>query len=130
MDLTSVFKNVISVNGGANMVGINDLTGTTTISGATVKVEVLASVDYLNGSGPFAGSMTLTYPDGSLLTFRQPGFATFDSTTQITTLKSQMTVVGGTGTAANAKGSGSYVGTRSTVLGGPVHLVVQAYTHQ
>ena len=53
VDLTSVFKNVIAVNGGASTVGINDTPlGTTTISGASVKVEVLASVDYLVAAVP------------------------------------------------------------------------------
>ena len=50
--------------------GWNRLTCTTRVGGETVDVELLGSVDYVNGSGDFFGFVTITFADGSSLGVR------------------------------------------------------------
>src|SRR6478672_1253410 len=44
--------------------GWNRLDGATTVDGQAVSVELLGSVDYTTGSGPFSGFVTFTFGDG------------------------------------------------------------------
>jgi len=56
---------------GAQVYGWNQLAGTDPASG--VSVAMLASVNYENGSGPFFGFVTFTFPDGSTLGVQMQG---------------------------------------------------------
>jgi len=125
VDETSISKNIKTVNNGAGTVGSNQLTGTTTVGSSSATVEVMANVIYTNGSGPFFGIMAVTLGDGSILTARMDGNAVLNSVTNVTAFDCKLTVVGGTGQYLNATGSGIFTGTRSTALGGAVHMDVQ-----
>lgn len=125
VDLTSASNNLKTLNGGAATTGWNQLVGSTTVSGASLKVELLATVTYVNGSGPFTGVANLTYPDGSVVTLKLDGLASYNPTSTTTTFSSSLKVLGGTATHAGATGVGAFTGSRNTALGGPVHLDFQ-----
>lgn len=101
--------------------GWNQLTGTTQVGDETVQVELLGEVDYVNGSGPFAGFVTFTFPDQSTLGVRMTGGKAVAATdTTEATFSSALEVVDGTGRYLGAKGKGTFDGTRKDALGGDV----------
>ena len=100
--------------------GWNQLTGASSLDDQPVDVEMLASVDYIDGSGPFSGFLTFTFADGSTLGFTMQGSAELDSAADETTFVSTLTVIGGTGTYAATTGSGVFSGQRTAELGGDV----------
>ena len=100
--------------------GWNELTGASSLDDQPVDVEVLASVDYIDGSGPFFGFLTFTFADGSTLGFTMQGTADLDSAADETTFASTLAVIGGTGTYAATTGSGVFIGKRTAELGGDV----------
>ena len=100
--------------------GWNQLTGASSLDDQPVDVEMLASVDYVDGSGPFFGFLTFTFADGSTLGFAMQGSAQLDSAADETTFVSTLTVIGGTGTYAATTGSGVFSGRRTAELGGDV----------
>ena len=101
--------------------GWNDLVGTATVAGQPVVVDLQGTVDYVKGSGPFGEFVTLTFADGSVLATRMQGTATA-ATDGSTTFAATMSVIGGTGTYANATGSGVFTGSRTGELGAPVQV--------
>jgi hypothetical protein len=110
--------------GNRNVYGWNLLTGAATIDGQRAQVELLGSVAYQAGQGPFWGFLTVTYPDGSSIGMRMEGRATVDGQTGQTRFRATLEVLGGTGRFVNVKGRGSWEGSRDTRLGGPVHMEV------
>jgi mannose-6-phosphate isomerase-like protein (cupin superfamily) len=100
--------------------GTNRLTGTATLDGQPVAIEMLANVDYVSGSGTFFGFVTFTFSDGSTLGTRVQGLATASTDGSSTTFTSTLGVIGGTGRYATTTGSGTFVGERGTALGGDV----------
>jgi len=102
--------------------GSNHLTGVGTVDGGeAVQVEMLATVNYTNGSGDFGGVITLTFADGSTLgLLMERGAAVAATDTTEATFHSGLSVIGGSGSLANAGGSGTFVGTRKEALGGAV----------
>jgi len=127
VDVTSISRNLKTY--GPVTAGWNQLTGTTTVNGAAATVELLANVNYRDGSGSFDGFITLTLPDTSAITFRMNGQATFNATTNATSFYSPLTVVGGSGSYASASGQGTFIGSRTTDLGGAVHVDLQLELH-
>jgi hypothetical protein len=105
---------------GGKTYGWNLLTGTSTLDNQPVGVELLGSVNYVSGSGPFSGSVTLTYADGSTLGVSMQGNASLDSATGDTALVATLGVIGGTGKYAATTGTGVFTGTRHAALGGDV----------
>ena len=122
VDLTSIFKVIKSYNNGAVTAGWNQLTGTTTVNGSAATVELLANVNYANGSGPFFGFVTITLPDTSALTLKMNGQALLNSGSGTTAFSSTLSTVGGSGSYASTVATGSFTGSRSSTLGSPVHL--------
>ncbi len=100
--------------------GWNTLTGASSLDDQPVDVEMLASVDYVDGSGPFFGFLTFTFADGSTLGFTMQGSAHLDPAADETTFASTLAVIGGTGTYAATTGSGVFSGQRTAELGGDV----------
>lgn len=100
--------------------GQNQLTGTVTVDGQPVTIQMLANVDYTAGSGPFFGFVTFTFSDGSTLGTRMQGLATANADASVTTFASMLGVFGGTGRYVAAAGSGSFTGERLSALGGDV----------
>ena len=100
--------------------GWNHLLGTATDDGQSVGVAMQASVQYTNGNGPFSGFVTFTFADGSTLGVSMQGVTTAQPSSTDAAFSSTLGVIGGTGTYANAKGSGTFTGTRQAALGGQV----------
>ncbi|MDO8388917.1 MAG: hypothetical protein Q7V57_00385 [Actinomycetota bacterium] len=102
--------------------GSNHLTGDGTVDGeGAVQVEMLATVNYTDGSGDFGGVITFTFADGSSLgVLMEDGAAVAATDTTEATFHSGLRVIGGTGSLVNAHGSGTFVGTRKEALGGAV----------
>ena len=93
--------------------------GSASVSGGAVDVEMIGNVDYTNGTGPFFGFVTFTWPDGSILSTTMDGGAQ-PASDGATSFAASLTVIGGTGRYANATGSGSFRGSRTGVVGSPV----------
>jgi Cupin domain len=105
---------------GLKTYGWNQLTGKSSLAGEPVEVELLGSVDYDNGNGPFSAFITFTYADGSTIATSAQGITTVDTATGTTTFAASLGVIGGTGTYAETTGSGTFKGSRTTALGGDV----------
>jgi hypothetical protein len=88
-----------------------------------VNVEMLATVNYTNGSGDFDGVITFTYADGSTLGFDMVDGSTVAATdTTDATFHSELEVIGGTGRYVNTTGTGTFDGSRKDALGGAVEM--------
>jgi Cupin domain len=107
---------------GEKTYGWNLLEGTATVDGQPVQVQLQGNVNYTNGSGPFSAFVTFTFADGSTLGTSAQGFASAIERRNATTFAATMLVIGGTGTYASAKGSGTFAGSRTEELGGNVAL--------
>jgi hypothetical protein len=119
--LTSQSRTLHEAGGsGDKTYGWNALIGASSLDDQPVDVEMLASVDYVDGSGPFFGFLTFTFADGSTLGFTMQGNAQLDSTADETAFVATLGVIGGTGTYAATTGSGVFVGQRTAELGGDV----------
>ena len=118
--LTSDSRTLVQV-GPANTItyGWNRLLGTATVNGQPVGVDMQASVQYTSGNGPFSGFVTFTFADGSTLGVSMQGVTAAQPNTSAT-FSATLGVIGGTGTYLEAKGSGTFTGTRQTQLGGQV----------
>jgi len=132
VDLTSVDKVLHTVGANdAGVYGANHLTGSGTDSdGSKVDVELLALVNYKNGSGSFDGVLTLTFADGDTLGLKLVGGKTVAATdTTDATFKSTLAVIDGTGEHLGATGKGLFSGARKDALGGVVQATfdVTAY---
>jgi len=98
--------------------GNGTLRGTTTIAGTPYDAELLGTLHYVDGSGPFTGWWTFTAPDGDRLALayraevRQRGTAT--------RITGRLHVIGGTGALVDVTGGGTLTGVRRTDLGGDV----------
>ncbi len=99
--------------------GWNRLTGTASGSGQPVGVELLGSVAYRDGSGPFSGFVTLTFADGATLGLQIQGTTTAGPNGSAA-FAATLGVITGTGRYAAATGSGTFVGSRTAVIGAPV----------
>ncbi|MEI7999940.1 MAG: cupin domain-containing protein [Actinomycetes bacterium] len=98
--------------------------GDTTIGGEAVRLDLTAQINYTDGSGPWTGLMTLTWPDGTTLggTIQGATVATNDGGASFV---GTIGVIGGTGRFAGATGgSGTYVGSRPGALGSPITATI------
>ncbi len=105
--------------------GWNDLNGPTRWGKSSAQVRFLGSVDYVDGTGPFGGFVTITRADGVKLAFSVSGWATTpadEKGTADATFRGTLTVIGGTGPYAKATGTGTMRGQRKAALGSPVGL--------
>jgi hypothetical protein len=109
--------------GNESTYGWNRLTGASTLNGQPVSIEMLATVDYTKGNGPFSGVVTFTFADGSTIGVSMVGTTTAQPNGTDASFASTLGVVGGTGQYVNATGSGIFTGTRSAALGTDVGAV-------
>jgi hypothetical protein len=96
-------------------------------------MRFLGSVDYVSGTGPFGGFVTITRADGVKLALSVSGWATSPQDQEGTanaTFRGTVTVIGGTGPYANAKGTGTMQGYRKAALGSPVELTFSVVVQQ
>jgi hypothetical protein len=104
---------------GSIVYGWNHLTGTATLDGKRVLVDVLGDVNYKAGNGPFGGFITFTFDDGTTLAVAMHGTAT-QSPDGASTVVATLGVLGGTGRYETAAGSGTFVGSRPAAVGATV----------
>ncbi|MCH9816317.1 MAG: hypothetical protein K0U64_07670, partial [Actinomycetia bacterium] len=124
-ELTSDYSKTYPVGASDSKVfGVNILAGNTKINGEKVRVEVLGTVDYEAGSGPFGSFLALQWPDGSVLGVQLEGQATQDSATEATGFDAELTVIDGSGKAEGITGSGSFAGSRAGPLATAIDIEV------
>ena len=125
VSLTSSDRTLYQVGAsGQRTYGWNRLVGTTTIDGASAQVELLGSVRYRAGSGPFSGFITLKLADGSSLGLRVTGRTTASPDGTDASFRATLTVIGGIGAEVSTTGHGSFTGSRKAALGSRVDLDV------
>jgi hypothetical protein len=78
--------------------------------GSTATTYFIAQTDYTKHAGTDAGYANLTFDDGSVLWYKTSGAATVDGNRTI--FRGMITVIGGKGRFAGAKGEGGYTGAR------------------
>lgn len=111
--LRSAYSKTNKVNkSGDSQYGLNVLEGYTKVSNTNVRVRMLASLDYTDGSGPVGGFLELVWSDGTVLGMRQDGTATTSGST--TNIDANLAVIGGSGRAQGTTGTGKLTGTRKT----------------
>ncbi len=109
--------------------GWNDLRGPTRWGRSSAQLRFLGSVDYVSGTGPFGGFVTVTRADGTSIAFSVTGWATSPTKEQGTAnakFRGTFTVIGGTGPYAGATGTGTMEGYRRAALCSPVELTFTA----
>lgn len=99
--------------------GQNKLEGKATVMGQPATVEILGNVEYLKGSGPFYGFLTVKWDDGSLLGFNLQGRATALGGGG-TGLKADARFLGGAGQFVDATAAARFVGGRDGAVGAPI----------
>ena len=104
--------------------GWNHLVAGTTWAGQDATVDFLGDVEYVNGTGPFNGYITVTRADGAKLGLRVAGSALSLATTGTADARfsGNVTVIGGAGAYAGASGIGTMTGSRQAALGSPVQM--------
>jgi hypothetical protein len=99
--------------------GWNRLTGTATLDGKPVAVEMLGNVNYKAGNGPFFGFITFTFDDKSTLAVSMQGQAV-QSPDGASTVAATLGIFGGTGRNEKATGTGTFIGSRPAAVGATV----------
>jgi hypothetical protein len=106
-------QDVADVDG--HVVGLARFSGIASFQdGSTATTYLVASFDYVKGSGTDSSYSNLTFDDGSVLWYKTAGMATAEGTRTI--FRGTITVIGGKGRFAGAKGDGGYNGARVTPL--------------
>ena len=109
--------------GNGSTYGWNRLTGASSLNGQPVSIEMLATVDYTSGNGPFSGVVTFTFADGSTIGVSTVGSTVAQPNGTDASFASTLGVIGGTGQYVNTTGYGTFTGTRSAALGTDVGAV-------
>ena len=131
VDLTSAGTTLETLPGDVTY-GWNDLNGPTRWGKSSAQMRFLGSVDYVSGTGPFGGFVTVTRADGVKIAFSVSGWSTSPETsgTANATFRGTLTVIGGTGPYAKATGTGTMQGYRKAALGSPVELTFSVVVQQ
>jgi hypothetical protein len=131
VDLTSSGTTLETLPGDITY-GWNDLKGLTRWGKAAADMRFLGSVDYVSGTGPFGGFVTITRADGVTLALSVSGWATSppEQGTANATFRGTVTVIGGSGPYAGAVGTGTMSGYRKAALGSPVELTFSVTVQQ
>ena len=131
VDLTSAGTTLETLPGDVTY-GWNDLQGPTRWGKSAAQMRFLGNVDYVSGTGPFGGFVTVTRADGVKIAFSVSGWATSPETSGTANAKFRgtLTVIGGTGPYAKATGTGTMAGYRKSALGSPVELTFSVVVQQ
>jgi quercetin dioxygenase-like cupin family protein len=97
--------------------GSNRLTGTASSDGQPVGIEMLATLAYESGNGPFSGVITFAFADGSTIGVSMVGSTTAAANGTDASFASTLGVIGGSGRYVNSRGYGTFTGTRNAALG-------------
>lgn len=131
VDLTSAGTTLETLPGDVTY-GWNDLQGPTRWGKSAAQMRFLGNVDYVSGTGPFGGFVTVTRADGVKIAFSVSGWSTSPETSGTANAKFRgtLTVIGGTGPYAKATGTGTMEGYREAALGSPVELTFSVVVQQ
>lgn len=131
VDLTSAGTTLETLPGDVTY-GWNDLNGPTRWGKSSAQLRFLGNVDYVSGTGPFGGFVTVTRADGVKIAFSVSGWSTSPETsgTANASFRGTLTVIGGTGPYARAAGTGTMQGYRKAALGSPVELTFSVTVQQ
>lgn len=131
VDLTSAGTTLETLPGDVTY-GWNDLRGPTRWGKSAAQMRFLGNVDYVSGTGPFGGFVTVTRADGVKIAFSVSGWSTSPETSGTANAKFRgtLTVIGGTGPYAKATGTGTMEGYREAALGSPVELTFSVVVQQ
>ena len=112
--------------------GWNDLGGPTRWGKRSAQMRFLGSVDYVDGTGPFNGLVTIIRSDGTRLGLSVSGWATTppEKGTANATFAGTVRVIGGSGAYAGATGTGTMRGYRKAALGSPVEMTFSLVVQQ
>ncbi|MGH8983176.1 MAG: hypothetical protein ACRDY6_04795 [Acidimicrobiia bacterium] len=110
-------------SGGDTTYGWNELTGTAATTSGDVQVQMLGNVEYVEGSGPFFGFITLRFGSLSTLGLRMNGTATVQDDGS-TALAAKLRVIGGNAGMTGARGKGRISGERREDLGGAIEITI------
>jgi hypothetical protein len=108
---------------GPEQFGVGRLASIVDIDGQQVTFEVLVSLEYIDGSGPFTGFLSLLWPNGDAVTCRYEGVVVRDDSGD-SRWNSILHVIDGSGSLTGATGVGTVSGFRSVALGGSVEYTV------
>ena len=108
---------------GQEQFGVGRLASIVDIGGEPVTFEVLVSLEYLDGSGPFTGFLSLFWPNGDAVACRYEGVVVRDDAGD-SRWNSILHVIDGSGSLTGATGAGTVSGFRSAALGGSVEYAV------
>jgi hypothetical protein len=113
---------------GQKQFGVGRLASVVDIDGEQVTFEVLVSLEYTDGSGPFTGFVSLFWPNGDAVVCRYDGVVVRDEAGD-SSWNSVLHVIDGSGSLTNATGNGTLSGFRSVALGGSVEYTVDLTIH-
>jgi len=113
---------------GQRQFGVGRLASIVDIGREQVTFEVLVSLEYTNGSGPFTGFISLFWPNGDAVACRYEGVVVRDAAGD-SQWNSIVHVIDGGGSLTGATGVGTVSGFRSVALGGSVEYTVDLTIH-
>jgi hypothetical protein len=108
---------------GAKQFGVGRIASIVDIDGHPVMFEVLVSLEYTDGSGPFTGFVSLFWLNGDAMACRYDGVVVRDENGD-SRWNSNLHVIEGSGSLVGATGAGTLSGFRSASLGGSVQYTV------
>jgi hypothetical protein len=114
---------------GQEQFGVGRLASIVDINGEQVTFEVLVSLEYIDGSGPFTGFLSLFWPNGDAVACRYEGVVVRDDAGD-SRWNSILHVIDGSGSLTGATGVGTVSGFRSAALGGSVEYTVDLTIHR
>jgi hypothetical protein len=109
--------------------GVGRLASIVDIDGGQVTFEVLVSLEYIDGSGPFTGFISLFWPNGDAVACRYEGVVVRDEAGD-SRWNSILHVIDGSGSLTGATGVGTVSGFRSAALGSSVKYTVDLTIHR
>jgi len=113
---------------GQEQFGVGRLASIVDIEGEQVTFEVLVSLEYTDGSGPFTGFLSLFWPNGDAVVCHYEAVVVRDDDGN-SRWSSILHVIDGSGSLTNATGVGTVSGFRSAALGGSVEYTVELTIH-
>src|SRR5262245_10243951 len=114
---------------GQKQFGVGRIASIVDIDGEQVTFEVLVSLEYTDGSGPFTGFVSLLWPNGDAVACRYQGVVVRDEAGD-SRWDSILHVIDGSGSLIGATGGGTLSGFRSAALGGSVEYAVDLTIHR
>jgi hypothetical protein len=109
--VAATFQDVSDADG--HQIGVIKGQGIALLPDGPARATFVSTTDYVHGNGPFTVYMETAFSDGSVIYFKGNGQAIVQG--QTTDLKVPLTITGGKGRYAGAKGDGTLLGTRLAV---------------